>query len=101
MSLTTAIQELVWLKRLELEISPKPITTLYCDNKGAIQVALNNNYSARTKHVDINAKFIRQKVDENKVILEYLSTNEMIVDIFTKAVSSQKLKYFVQKFALK
>ena len=103
MSLTAAIQELVWLKRLELEISPKPITTstvLYCDNKGAIQVALNNNYSARTKHVDIKAKFIRQNVDEKKVILEYLSTNEMIADIFTKAVSSQKLKYFVQKFDL-
>ena len=99
MSLTAAIQELVWLKRLELEISPKPITTstvLYCDNKGAIQVALNNNYSARTKHVE----FIRQNVDEKTVILEYLSTNEMIADIFTKAVSSQKLKYFVQKFGL-
>ena len=60
---------------------------MYCDNKGAIQVALNDYYSARTKHVE----FSRQNVDEKTVILEYLSTNEMIADIFTKAVSSQKL----------
>ena len=74
---------------------------LFCDNKGAIQVATNNNYSQRTKHVDIKAKFICQKIEEKEVVLEYLSTSEMIADVFTKAVSSQKLKYFIDKFGLK
>ena len=59
---------------------------LFCDNKGAISVALNN-FSPRTKHVDIKAKFIGQKIDEKEVVLEYLLTNEMIVDVFTKAVT--------------
>ncbi|XP_065368828.1 uncharacterized protein LOC135961258 [Calliphora vicina] len=74
MSLTAAIQESVWLKRLEAELNPDVNETmlLYCDNKGALQVALNNNYSPRTKHVDIKAKFIRQKIDEKEVALEYL-----------------------------
>ena len=54
---------------------------LFCDNKEHITVALNNNFSPRTKHVDIKAKFVRQMSKE--VVLEYISTNEMIADVFT------------------
>ena len=102
MSLTAAIQESVWLKRLEAELNPNSNKSmlLYCDNKGALQVALNNNYSPRTKHVDIKAKFIRQKVDEKEVLLEYLCTKEMIADVFTKAVTPQKIEYFRNKFGI-
>ncbi|XP_059223384.1 uncharacterized protein LOC131997099 [Stomoxys calcitrans] len=102
MSLTAAIQESVYLKKLEMELNPKieEAMKIFCDNKGAIQVALNNNYSNRTKHVDIKAKFIRQKIDEEEVTLEYIPTNEMLADVFTKAVSSQKLQYLRNKFGL-
>lgn len=102
MSITAAIQESVWLKRLEKELNPeyKESMQIYSDNKGALQVALNNNYSTRTKHVDIKAKFIRQKIDNNEVVLEYICTNEMVADVFTKAVPSQKLEYFARKFGL-
>ncbi|XP_046808389.1 secreted RxLR effector protein 161-like [Lucilia cuprina] len=102
MSLTAAIQESVWLKRLEAELNPNSGKSmlLYCDNKGALQVALNNNYSPRTKHVDIKAKFIRQKIDEKEVILENLCTDEMVADVLTKAVTPQKLNYFVKYVGL-
>lgn len=85
-----------------MELNPKieEAMKIFCDNKGAIQVALNNNYSNRTKHVDIKAKFIRQKIDEEEVTLEYIPTNEMLADVFTKAVSSQKLQYLRNKFGL-
>lgn len=100
MSITNAIQECVWLKRLEAELNPscKIGITLFCDNKGAIQVALNHNYSPRTKHIDIRAKFLRQKIDEKDVVLKYIPTNEMVADIFTKAVTPEKLEYLRVKF---
>lgn len=102
MSITAAIQESVWLKRLENEMNPdaKKTMKIFCDNKGALHVAMNNNYSNRTKHVDIKAKFIRQKIDEKEVALEYISTNEMLADVFTKALPCQKLKYFRNRFGL-
>lgn len=102
MAITAAIQESVWLKRLEADLCPgsKNRITIHCDNKGAIHVALNSNYSSRTKHVDIKAKFIRQKIDDEEVHLEYLSTSEMIADVLTKAVTPPKLKYFRDKFGI-
>ena len=45
MSLRVAIQESVWLKGLDAELNLNSSKTmlLYCDNKAAIQVALNNS----------------------------------------------------------
>lgn len=102
MAITAAIQESIWLKRLEKELNPNNNVNmvLYCDNKGAIQVATNNKYSSRTKHVDIKAKFIKQKIDNNEISLKYLSTKEMVADVFTKAVTPQKLEYFKGVFGI-
>ena len=35
-----------------------------------------------------------------EVISEYLRTNEMIADVFTKAVTPQKLEYLTTKFGV-
>lgn len=64
---------------------------MYCDNLGAISFAINNTYSARTKHIDIKEKFVHQKVREKVVDLIHLATNEMPADVLTKPVSSIKL----------
>ena len=68
---------------------------MHCDNRGAIQLANNNSYSARTKHIDI-----KEKIENGQIKLEYLKTNEMPEDIPTKSVSGNKLKYLSFKFGL-
>lgn len=102
MSITAAIQESIWLKRLDAEINPesKNNILIMCDNRGAIQVAVNNNYSSRTKHVDIKTKFIRQKIDTKEVVLQYISTDKMVADILTKAVTPQKLIFLRNQFGI-
>ncbi|XP_036340184.1 secreted RxLR effector protein 161-like [Rhagoletis pomonella] len=89
MAMTSAIQEATWLMRLQKELTPDTAETLvlHCDNKSAIQVALNNSYSPRTKHVDIKDKFIRQHLESGKIKLVYIPTKEMLADILTKGVS--------------
>lgn len=64
MSLVAAVQEAIWLKRSEGEIflqAPKSIQ-LFCDNQGAIFLAKNNAYHARSKHIDVKNLFIREKL---------------------------------------
>jgi hypothetical protein len=102
MSMTAAIQECIWLKKIEKEIfvnSPCTIK-LYCDNLGAISFAINNTYSARTKHIDIKEKFVHQKVREKVVDLIHLATSEMPADVLTKPVSSIKLNLVSKMFGL-
>jgi hypothetical protein len=61
---THASKEAIWLRRLISEpfpLSTSP-TTLYCDNQAAIKLTIDDNYHARTKHIDIRYHFIRQVV---------------------------------------
>lgn len=102
MSMTAAIQESIWLKKLENEIfiNSVRIIKLYCDNIGAINFAINNTYSARTKHIDIKQKFVHQKVREKVVELIHLATNEMPADILTKPVTGIKINSVLKLLGL-
>ncbi|XP_036327398.1 secreted RxLR effector protein 161-like [Rhagoletis pomonella] len=86
MSMVAAIQEALWLKRFEGELfaDATPSIQLNCDNQGAIKLATNNNYHARTKHIDVKNYFIREKLAEDIIKLSFLSTSEMIANIITK-----------------
>lgn len=107
MSMVAAIQEALWLKRFETEMFLEASKTilLYCDNQGAISLAKNKNYHARTKHIDVRKYFIQEHLyqdveGEIKLNLQYKSTNEMVADILTKAVNSAKLNKFIPDFGL-
>lgn len=102
MSMVCATQEALWLKQLlsELFTSYDLVVKIFCDNKGAIQLAKNNVFSARSKHIDIKHKFIHEKINENQVEIEYLSTEEMPADILTKACSANKIMKHIPTFGL-
>lgn len=103
MALVSAVQEALWLKRLENEIfidSPKGIT-VYCDNKSTIHLAINNSYSQQTKHIDIRAKFVREKLKAKLIQLAYISTRENLADIHTKPMTSDKQSKFTNLLGLR
>lgn len=102
MALVAAIQESMWLKRLERELFPSASKTmlLHCDNKGAIQLAVNNSHSSRTKHIEIKASFFREKLDNGIIQIEYIPTNEMLADILTKGLVANKQSFFTKQIGL-
>lgn len=103
MSMVSAIQELVWLRRLYTQLVPnEPVQiTLNCDNKSAIAYATNNNYSAQTKHIEIRANFIKEKVESGIIKLLYLQTDHNVADFLTKGVTTAKQILFSSKIGLK
>lgn len=100
MSMTAAIQECIWLKMFEQElfVNSLPSIVLFCDNRSAINLAVNNAYSARTKHVDVKQKFVHQNVKNGLIKLIHLPTNEMPADILTKPTTGRKLEDFSSIF---
>lgn len=54
-SMVVAIQEVLWLKRFEckLFLEASKSINVFCDNQGALHLAKNKNYHARTKHIDV------------------------------------------------
>ncbi|TQE11048.1 hypothetical protein C1H46_003308 [Malus baccata] len=84
-----AAQECVWLRRLIKDVYQPcgKSTTLFCDNQSAIKLASNPIFHARTKHIEIEHHFIREKVLDGTVKNEHVSSKENVADIFTKALS--------------
>ena len=75
-------------------------TTLYCDNKSAIALANDNQYHARTKHIDVRYHFIRWVCQKGDIQLQYCPTDSMAADILTKPLPSLKVKHFANALGL-
>ena len=90
---THAAKEAIWLRRLifKLFMLPTSPTTLYCDNQAAIKLANDDNYHARTKHIDIRYHFIRQVVADGVIMLIYCPTDDMAADFLTKPLPKWKV----------
>ena len=56
--------ELIWLKRLihELRFGKNGQMTLVCDNQAALYIASNPVFHERTKHIEVDCHFIREKI---------------------------------------
>ena len=94
-SLVSAIQEGKYLKSLIYEITGLNLNCqMNCDNQGTIALAKNPIKQQRTKHVDIKYHFIRDEICRGSINMAYIPSEENLADIFTKPVSSYKLKKF-------
>ena len=60
--------------------------SLYCNNKAAINIAANLVFHDRTKHIEVDKHFIREKLVNGKVCTPYVSSEEQLADIFTKGL---------------
>ena len=83
--------ELLWLRGLMSEIGYHPSVemNLYCDNRATTSIAQNLVQHDRTKHVEIDRHFIKEKLEAKIVKLPFVKSEDQLADIFTKAVSSR------------
>jgi len=90
MSITQAAKEVVWLRVLLEELRAiehiRRISQLHSDNQGALALARNPDYHARTYDIDIQYHFIRELGMAEKVYLVFCLSSDMITDIMTKAL---------------
>lgn len=85
MALTSATKEACYLRRFIYEITGKMSSVvLASDSQSAISLVKNPVHHNRTKHIDTKFHFIREKVSNNIVNLEYLSSSELPADVLTK-----------------
>ena len=73
-----------WLAQsLQTSVLPGQIH-LSLDNKAAIDSSYNPENHARTKHIDRRHYFIRELVEEGRLVVPYVSTVDNHADFFTK-----------------
>ena len=73
----------------ELNFPQNGACNLYCDNKAAISISGNPVHHDRTKHVEIDRRFIKEKLNKGIDCLPFVRSKDQLADILTKAVISE------------
>ena len=74
---------------------------LYCDNKFAIAIAHNPVQHNRTKHMEVDIYFIKEKLEIGLICNLYAPTGEQLADILTKGVQNPVFKNTLDKLGMK
>ena len=64
-----------------------------CDSQSAIFLAKNRAYHSKTKHIDIQYHFVRDIIEDKKVLLVKVDTLKNIADALTKSMSYEKFSW--------
>ena len=96
------ICEGMWLQRIlkELGITLNSTMTVLCNNKAAISSAKNPVQHNRTKHVEIDRHFIKEKIEGGIVRLMYTPSSHQAADILTKALPKASYENIKSKLGM-
>ncbi|XP_066333437.1 uncharacterized mitochondrial protein AtMg00810-like [Miscanthus floridulus] len=84
------VAEASWLQQLLQELH-HPLQTsslVYCDNISAVYLSSNPIQHQRTKHVEIDLHFVRERVAIGAVRVLHVPTTSQFADVFTKGLPS-------------
>jgi hypothetical protein len=94
-----------WLKKflpgLKVVDSIHRPLKLYCDNYPAVQYAHNNRSSGAAKHIDIKYYVVKDRVRDQMISLEHISTEKMLADPLTKGLPPNVFKEHVAGMGLR
>jgi hypothetical protein len=84
--------EVAWFRKLlgDLGLHVDRQVVIYYDNLNNIQLVRNLMFHARTKHIKVHYHFIKEKVLAGEIDLIYVSTEDQVLDIFTKVLGAKK-----------
>jgi hypothetical protein len=74
---------------------------LYCDNQATQEIANNPVQHDRTKHIEVDQHFIKEKLLLKLVDIPFVKSSEQLADILTHAVPAEALHKSLDKLGLK
>nr|AAP21414.1 putative polyprotein [Oryza sativa Japonica Group]ABF99446.1 retrotransposon protein, putative, unclassified [Oryza sativa Japonica Group] len=101
-AMALSLSEMLWMRSLltELRVLRSDTVMLHCDNKSAISIANNPVQHDRTKHVEIDRFFIKEKIDSGVLRLEYIKSCEQLADCLTKGLGPSEIQSICNKMGM-
>jgi len=82
------VAECCWLRQLlqELHLQLPQATVVFCDNVNAVYMTANSVHHKRTKHIEIDIHFVREKVALGEIRVLHVPSSHQFADIMTKGL---------------
>ena len=74
---------------------------LYCDNKATINIAHNLVQHDRTKHVEVDRHFIKEKLSSGAICIPFVKTGDQVADVLTKGIGSRPFHTVLGKLGIR
>jgi hypothetical protein len=89
-AIANAVADCSWLRHLlqELRFALPKATMVFCDNVSAVYMSHNPVHHRRTKHIELDIHFVREKVALGQVRVHHVPSERQLADVFTKALNS-------------
>ena len=96
------ICEGLWIYRVlkELRVTVDLPLKLYCDSKAAISIAHNPVQHDRTKHIEVDRHFIKEKLDAGIICLPFVTSNQQTADVLTKSLARPNFERLIGKLGM-
>jgi hypothetical protein len=86
-AMSLCLSDLLWVRNLLSELNLFTGTMrIWCDNKSAINIANNLVQHERTKHVEIDRFFIKERLDDGTLKLRYVTSRDQVAGCLTKGL---------------
>ena len=97
-----AASDVIWLHKLLAGLFGDVLetTVIHCDNQSCVKLFENLVFHDRSKHIEMRDHYLRDMVQKGAICLQYILTDEKIVDVFTKPLSAVKFVYFRDKLGM-
>ena len=95
MALSDCSRQAVWIQNIFSELGlPKRPTQICADNEGGIFIASNPVQERRTKHIDVRYHYVRDCIEQKRIEVVWVPTDDNSADMFTKNLGHVKFEKF-------
>ncbi|GKE36305.1 ribonuclease H-like domain-containing protein, partial [Tanacetum coccineum] len=101
-ALASVTSEVIWILKILKDLHCENLlpVKLFCDSNPAILIAANPVFHERTKHLEIDLHFVREKILNGVVKTMEVDSANQITDMLTKGLDTMQHNFLVKKLGM-